>query len=146
MNIAELMKVEPSLRREEWICKALQWAIELEFSTIPTYLCGMWSIIDGNHPVSGYLQSIVLQEMAHMGLACNLLTTLGGTPNIKGKIPQSPGRLPGEVRPELEIWLAGFSRAMVRGVYMKIEFPEAGRMSFGAARAAAHIYPTIGDF
>jgi hypothetical protein len=93
MSIAELMKVEPSLRREEWLCKALQWAIELEFSTIPTYLCGMWSIIDGNHPVSGYLQSIVLQEMAHMGLACNSLTTLGGTPNISGRIPKYP---PGE--------------------------------------------------
>ncbi len=146
MSIPELMKVEPSLRGEQWLCTALQSAIELEFATIPTYLCGMWSIIDGNHPVTGYLQSIVLQEMAHMGLACNLLTTLGCTPNIKGRIPQYPGHLPGEVRPELEVWLAGFSRAMVRGVYMEIEFPEAGPIAFVAARAAAQTYPTIGDF
>jgi hypothetical protein len=145
MSIADLMAVQPTQRREKWLFKALQWAIELEFATIPTYLCGMWSIINGDQ-VRGYLQSIVLQEMAHMGLACNLLTTLGGTPDISGNVPQFPGPLPGGVRPELEVWLAGFSRAMVRAVYMEIEFPEAGPIADVAARAAAHTFPTIGDF
>ena len=93
-------------RRLDWLHEALQWAIELEFATVPTYLCGMWSIIDGNHPVRGYFQSIVLQEMAHMGLACNLMTTLGGTPNLAGRTPQFPGPLPGGVRPELVVEIA----------------------------------------
>jgi hypothetical protein len=145
MSIARLMAVEPNARKSAWLFEALQWAIELEFATIPVYLCGMWSILDTNHPVRGYLQSIVLQEMAHLGLACNILTTLGGTPNISGRTPQYPGPLPGGVRPEMVVWLAGFSRAMVRGVYMEIEFPEAGPIAHVAARIARHAYPTIGD-
>jgi hypothetical protein len=146
MSITELLAIAPESRKTDWLLKAIQSAIELEFATIPVYLAGMWSIINGDDPVRGYLQSIVLQEMAHMGLACNLLTTLGGTPNIAAKTPQYSGPLPGGVRPELVVWLAGFSRAMVRGVYMEIEFPEDGPIAQVAARAKLKTYPTIGDF
>src|SRR5205085_12465252 len=56
--------------------------------------------------------------------------------------PTEPGPLPGGVRPELRVWLAGFSRAMVRGVYMEIEYPEDGPIT----RKVAETYPTIGNF
>lgn len=142
MTILDLMNIAPDQREDWWLKEALQWAIELEFSTIPLYLCGTWSIIDENHPVRGYLADIVLQEMLHMGLACNMLATLGEVPNIRGRLPCYPGPLPGDVRPALRVWLAGFSRAMVRGVYMEVEYPEGGPITKFMDRS----YPTIGSF
>lgn len=144
MSILDLMSTSPDQRDDCWLKKALQWAIELEFSTIPLYLCGTWSIIQENPPVPvrGYLADIVLQEMLHMGLACNMLATLGEVPNILGRLPRYPGPLPGGVRPSLRVWLAGLSRAMVRGVYMEVELPESGPITKFLDRS----YPTIGSF
>jgi hypothetical protein len=143
MSIIDLLATTREDDRDiEWLKRALQWAVELEFATIPAYLCGAWSVIDSSDPVRGQLTDIVLQEMLHMGLACNMLTTLGGVPNIRGRIPSYPSALPGGVRPELRVWLAGLSRAMVRGVYMEIEYPEGGPI----AKFLDQTYPTIGGF
>jgi hypothetical protein len=142
MSILDLMRTAPDDRDVEWLKRALQWAVDLEFSTVPPYLCGLWSIIDSIHSVRGYLSDIVLQEMLHMGLACNMLATLGYVPDIRGRLPTYPGPLPGGVRPGLRVWLAGFSRAMVRGVYMEIEYPEEGPIT----RFLDEAYPTIGSF
>ena len=40
-----------------------------------------------------------------MGLACNMLTTIGGTPQINtpAAVPKYPGHLPGGVRPHLTV-------------------------------------------
>jgi Mn-containing catalase len=65
----------------------LQNAVELEFATVPPYLAAMWSIRDGDEPVTGLLQQIVHQEMLHMGLVANVLNAIGGTVNISGRIP-----------------------------------------------------------
>jgi len=138
------MDVPTKDRGPGWLADALQHAIELEMATIPPYLCGMWSIIDEFGPVGDQLRSIVLQEMLHMGLACNMLSTLGGVPRIAAAAPTYPGPLPGGVRPELRVWLAGFSRAMVRGVYMEIEYPEAGPIA--RMRMLDETFPTIGNF
>lgn len=143
MSIIDLLvQVESRDRGVEWLKQALQWAVKLEFATIPPYLCGAWSIIDPSHPVRGHLTDIVLQEMLHMGLACNMLTTLGGHPDIYGSVPKYPSPLPGGIRPGLRVWLAGFSRAMVRGVYMEVEYPEGGPINKFLGRT----YPTIGAF
>jgi Ferritin-like len=142
MSIAALMDVPADDRKVDWLLKALQWAVQLEFATIPPYLCGLWSIIDPSHPVRGHLGEIVQQEMLHMALASNMLATLDGVPSIKGKAPTYPNPLPGGVRRQLVVWLAGFSRAMVRGVYMEIEYPEHGPI----ARYLDQSYPTIGSF
>jgi rubrerythrin len=66
----------------EWLRESLQAAIELEFATVPVYLCGMWSIKDQGNPVRGTIRSVVIDEMFHMGLACNMLTTIRGTPEV----------------------------------------------------------------
>jgi hypothetical protein len=135
----------PADRRDvDWLNATLPLSIQLELATIPVYLCGMWSIMDRTHEVRRHLKSIVLEEMLHMGWMCNLLTTLGGTPtfNSAGEAPQYPGPLPGGVRPELRVWLAGFSRAMVRSTYMEIETPEHGPITLFLAKQ----YPTIGAF
>src|SRR5215470_7448984 len=61
---------------------SLLTAIQLEFSTIPPYLCAQWSINNDPDNVEGTIENIVLQEMLHFGLACNMLTAIGGTPEI----------------------------------------------------------------
>jgi hypothetical protein len=72
-----------------WLRKALQAAVELELSTIPPYLFAMWSIDATVSPVTDLILNIVLEEMGHMGLACNMLTAGGG-----GARHQHPDRGP----------------------------------------------------
>src|SRR3954462_1059114 len=111
MSIRRLMDVPKTRRDVEWLKRSLQSAIELELATIPPYLCAMWSIVDPGDEVRNDIRMIVLDEMLHTGLACNMLTTLGGTPaiNVPSAVPKYPGPLPGDVRPQLVVWLAGFS-------------------------------------
>ena len=80
MTIQQLMSVPKAGRRRNWLKGALQHAIQLEFSTIPPYLCAMWSIQSEGDAVSGIIESVVMQEMLHMGLACNMLVGIGGQP------------------------------------------------------------------
>ena len=48
----------------------LQWAIELEHSTIPPYLCALYSIAPGrNSEATELVSSVLLEEMLHMTLA-----------------------------------------------------------------------------
>jgi hypothetical protein len=137
LRIVELMGVARSERDADWLRQALQSAAELEFATIPVYLSGMWSIEDQSGEVYDLVNSVVLEEMLHMGLACNMLRGIGGTPQITP--PVYPGPLPGGVRPELEVYLAGLSPATVE-MYMQIEQPEQ------PLAAEADGYPTIGAF
>jgi hypothetical protein len=103
----------------------LQTAIGVEFGTLPPYLYSLYSIRPGtNAEAARRIRSIVLQEMIHLCLGCNILNALGGTPALN---PQSyPGPLPGDIGPDgkpLTIHLLPFSReAMQQG--MKIEEPE----------------------
>lgn len=111
---------------------ALQTAIELEHSTIPPYLYAFISL-DPNAPDTGpqadlcnTLFGIVYEEMLHMGLACNLLNAIGGSPQImtEGFIPKYPTQLPGGVDSGLEVPLAPLSLPLVANVFMEIEEPE----------------------
>ena len=107
-----------------WLRKAVQTAIELELSTIPPYLCALWSIADEGSAAETLINGIVFDEMGHMGLMCNLLRGLGGVPQIKSAAPRFPGPLPGGVRPELTVYLSGLNRDMLHDVLMGIERPE----------------------
>jgi hypothetical protein len=84
MNIQQLMNVPKEARGTWWLRTSLQRAIELEFSTIPPYLCAMWSIRTGRtDPVYQIIETVVKQEMLHMGLACNMLVAIDGRPRIE---------------------------------------------------------------
>ena len=105
---------------------AVQTAIELEHSTIPPYLTALYSIKSGsNLEVAGLIRSIVLEEMLHMSLMCNLLVSLGGTPQIgRAKfVPNYPGSLPGGLRADLTVRLRRCSIDQIRDVFMGIEQP-----------------------
>jgi ferritin-like protein len=106
--------------------QVLQLAIELEHATIPPYLCALFSIVPGtNQEVAELIRSVVMQEMLHMALVCNLLNAVGGHPNIASPafVPKFPGHLPGGVRPDLTVALRKCSIAQVRDVFMAIEAP-----------------------
>jgi hypothetical protein len=144
MNIRELMNVPRESHDIVWLKRSLQAAIELEFATIPPYLCALWSIKDPSGEVYDRILRIVLQEMLHMGLACNMLTTIGETPSIKSPstVPTYPGPLPGGVRPQLTIALQGLSKDVVHDVFMEIEYPEDGPIAF----TLGETFTSIGAF
>src|SRR6266446_2821376 len=103
----------------------LQTAIGVEFGTLPPYLYALFSIRAGTNAEAEHrIKSVVLQEMIHMCLACNMLNALGGDPALH---PQTyPGPLPGDIGPDgtpLTLHLYSFSaQAMVQA--MAIEQPE----------------------
>lgn len=144
MQIASLMHVPKTNRDVAWLKDSLQAAVELELSTVPVYLSGMWSIKTQAGEVYDHIKQVVFEEMLHLGLVCNLLTTIGGTPQIATTtaVPKFPGPLPGGVRPNLTVYLAGLTRQMVNEVFMEIEYPQSGPIAF----ALTTTYPTIGDF
>lgn len=80
---------------------ALQTAMQLEFSTVPPYLCAQWSIKSDPSGVADMIENIVVQEMYHFALAGNMLTAIGGVPRIAnaGFISRYPTNvLPGGFR------------------------------------------------
>jgi hypothetical protein len=157
-TIFDLMSVPEEQCDLEWLKKSLQAAIKLEFSTLPPYLCALWSIkdVDGNGKLAAEAirDQISLEEMLHMGLACNLLTAIGGTPalNTSGGVPIYPGSLPGNVNPKLEVSLRGLSKEALLD-FLKIEQPQfqpliPPEFTFGLTERQENVdsFPTIGDF
>ena len=127
----------------ECLKKSLRAAIKLEFATIPPYLTAMWSIKEPTDPVKITIFGIVLEEMGHMGLACNMLVALGESPALAtpGFVPTFPGPLPGDVHPGLTVGLRRLTPSQLK-TFMDIEYPEGGPITALAARA----FETIGAF
>lgn len=124
---------------------ALQQAVELEHSTIPPYLYALYSLDPAkNAAIAEIIQSVVMEEMLHMTLSCNVLNALGGTPVIDKPsfIPSYPGPLPGGVESELSVKLAPFSTDQLE-TFLVIEQPE-DPLVFKAAAATDVL--TIGEF
>jgi hypothetical protein len=147
-RIIELMQVPEAERDTAWLQQMLGQAVKLELSTLPPYLCAWWSIVDSttdpnkdplNDPATIIL-SIIFEEMYHMSLACNMLTAIGGTPEINTGFPTYPGPLPGGVLPDLTVYLSGLTKDLISDVFMQIEKPE----SFPTAADAT--YGSIGAF
>jgi hypothetical protein len=142
---ADLDGTLPGLKR------ALQNAIELEHSTIPPYLYALYSIKPGtNLEVMGLVKSVVVQEMLHMALDCNILNAIDGHPKIDDPrfVPKYPGPLPGGVESNLIVPLAPLSKQLIGDVFMVIEEPE-DPLHYPVTRtfaAAATQQETIGQF
>jgi hypothetical protein len=125
----------------------LQKAIELEHSTIPPYLTAMFSLKPGsNQSIAQLIRSIVMQEMQHMTIACNILIAIGGQPkiNAKGFVPEYPGPLPMNIG-DLRVGIEAFSIPLVENVFQVIEEPE-HPIRVTAARASGEKFATIGEF
>ena len=128
---------------------AVQHAIEIELSTLPPYLYALYSIEEGtNAPARERIRSIVLAEMVHVALACNVLNAIGGSPKLADAaiVPRYPGPLPYSIGsdggPPFSVSLLPFSPAAVQQA-MHIEEPE-DPIVFAEAFAAT--FDTIGSF
>jgi hypothetical protein len=143
--LRELLRVPVALRLIPWLRRALQAAIELELATLPPYLTAYWSLKQtaATNQARRRLLAIAIDEMGHMGLACNLLVAFGGTPRIADQsvVPVYPGELPFRIKPGLVIPLQRFSRDSLE-VFMRIEEPYSGDVCWHCGES----YPTIGKF
>jgi hypothetical protein len=104
---------------------ALQTAMQLDFSTIPPYLCALWSIDTDPSGVAGMIQSVIIEEMMHFALAGNMLSAIGGTPNIANAafVPHYPTHdLPGGIHLKDAVDLKPLSQHQLT-VFMEIEKP-----------------------
>ena len=111
----------------EHLREDLQIALQLEHSTIPTYLTALASIKSSyNLEIQTVMKTIIIQEMMHMALVANILNAVGGKPSLYSKdfIPRYPSRLPGGVQPDLVVPIEKMSLGLIRNIFMKIEQPE----------------------
>jgi len=135
---------------------ALQKAIELEHATIPPYLTAYYTLrgtSPGGVAARQILHSIVIEEMLHMHLACNILNAIGGAPaiNTPNFIPAYPGPLPMGIggADGLVVGIKRDSKATVQNTFMEIEEPENPihiPVKTAALEAVGPSYETIGQF
>lgn len=132
--------------------QALQKAIVLELSTLPPYLYAAFTIRNGTNEAARLrIDSIIREEMVHMGLACNVLNAIGGAPVLADVfvVPTYPGPLPYSIGttagdPFLVSLLPFSPGAMDQA--MKIEEPEDPLHFPEAAELSEPTYQTIGQF
>lgn len=142
--------VEAGINTLAELQEALLTAIQLEFSTIPPYLSAQWSINNDPSDVNEMIQDVVVQEMLHFGLACNMYTATGGS--LQGEIANPsfvPGYptdgLPGGVHPGLVVSLSPLSSQSLQ-TFMSIEYPDVTPVVQPASPPAPPTPPTIGQF
>ena len=115
-----------SIRTIDSLRKHLQWAIQIEHTTFPPYLCALYSIKEGhNQEAAEILCSIFMEEMLHMTLAANILNAIGGSPQIDKPdfIATYPAYLPHSDR-SFQVSLGKFSKPIINTM-IKFEKPEA---------------------
>ena len=108
---------------------ALQNAIMLEHATIPPYLTALATLRGTSASVRfarAEIRDVVLEEMLHMTLACNILNAIGGRPILADRsvVPTYPSELPMGVAGGLVVHLRRYSKQLVENTFMKIEEPE----------------------
>lgn len=146
----QLIAQVKSAQKPEDLHDVVQKAIQLEHATIPAYLAAYFTLKQGsNQPVAAILRSIVVEEMLHMAIACNLLIALGGRPVIDepGFIPTYPGPLPMGIDDDLIVPIEKCSLELVGNIFMRIEKPEHPiDIKAMLALPAAQQFSTIGQF
>ncbi|MEV5910919.1 ferritin-like protein [Streptomyces chartreusis] len=145
-RIVELLDEPAQGRGADWLKESLQQAVMLELATLPPYLCGLWSIEDPaqHEDVFSAIRRVVFDEMSHLGLAGNLLTTIGGVPRLADAsvVPAYPGPLPGGIRPELTVFLSGLSKESL-DLYARIEEPDSPLAGAGAHTSIGSFYTAV---
>jgi hypothetical protein len=86
------------MNNDEWkiehLRQHLQYAIQLEYWTIPFYMAAMYSVKDRAHTAYRLVESVVHQEMLHLQLACNVANAFGTTIDLENCfiVPRYEGR------------------------------------------------------
>jgi hypothetical protein len=126
----------------ELLRRHFQTAVELEHSTLPPYLCALYSMDEQrNRFAYAAVQGVAMEEMLHMVQAANILVAIGGTPalNTPHFIPEYPTYLPHSDKAFL-VPLQKFSPETLE-IFLKIEKPAAD-----CAPPEPNHYHTIGQF
>jgi hypothetical protein len=108
----------------------LQAAVLLELSTIPPYLCALYSLRpESNGTARLIIRSVVVEEMLHMILAANVLNAIGGEPRVTGRdhVPRYPHELPDGV----VLDLLPFSPEAIEA-FLKVENPQSSHRTLAA--------------
>ncbi len=113
----------PALASLDDVRELLQFALEVERFTLPPYLTALYSIRDGtNLEAVSLLRSVVVEEMLHMALVCNLLNSIAGAPRVNApEALQYPATLPFSAD-KFVVNIGPFSRAAVE-TFCQIEQP-----------------------
>ena len=142
----KICRLKQKIENKHELWQYLRIAMEIELSTIPTYLSALYSIKPGtNQPAYNVIQSVVIEEMLHLTLAANVLNAVSG-PNPLGDgppmqlpavevnnpefVPTYPTELPDadidnpDGKPFL-VPLQRFSPAAI-DVFLRIELPDGG--------------------
>jgi hypothetical protein len=132
----------------------LQTALELELSTIPPYLIALLSIKrESNRVCANLIRSVMMEEMLHMLLVGNVMSSLGGKVRLSSEqIPRYPLRLAFQGKAfkfrEFDVDLRRFSPQAIQ-TFLKIEVPDSllsRRRALAAAPELDIPGMTIGDF
>lgn len=145
--LEKLRTLTQTIETKEDLWHYLNIAMEVELSTIPPYLCALYSIEPGSNQDSyNIIKSVVIEEMLHLTLAANVLNATGGSSKLNEPefIPSYPTQLPDsdikDGNGHFVVPLQPFSRAAIKA-FMKIEHP--GRPTDPPEAAGWH---TIGQF
>ncbi|MEV6209067.1 ferritin-like protein [Kitasatospora sp. NPDC051914] len=144
--IVELLGVLPADRDAEWLRNSLQQAIMVEVATIGPYASALWSIKEPNTAVAKDIREVIFDEMTHVGLVCNMLTSIGGTPILADPkvVPRYERALPGGVRPDLIVFLEGLTKDSVE-MFSEIERPEHPVAQMDSSATIGAFYTAIGE-
>src|SRR5947208_292073 len=102
----------------------LQWAIELEHATLPSYLCALLSIDEERNPEAvQVVVGVFVEEMLHLALAANVLNAVGGRPRLDPArlLPPYPRCLPHGDR-SLQLSLVPFGAEAIE-LFLRLERP-----------------------
>jgi CDGSH-type Zn-finger protein len=122
--------------------KHLQWALELEHSTIPPYLCALYSVKSSeNKEAIEVIHSIFIEEMLHMALVANIAIATGCSLSLDSPdfLPNYPCPLPHSDKSFL-VSIESFSKEAIQ-TFMKIERP-----ADATATAMEEGFSSIGQF
>lgn len=106
----------------------LQKAAELEMATIPPYFTALLSIHrNSNRAAAENIRSVMLEEMLHLALVSNVISSLGGKVKLTGDhVPRYPLKLnyegKGFADRHFDVHLAPFTAETVK-TFMAIEQP-----------------------
>jgi hypothetical protein len=120
----------------------LQWAIEVEHSTLPPYLTALYSLDPvRNADAAQLIGGVFVEEMIHLALAANLLNAVGGQPRLDAPhlLPPHPRTMPHADR-SIELALLPFGQEAL-GMFLRLEQP-----AHPGDPAEGDNYETIGQF
>ncbi|RPF30430.1 ferritin-like protein [Streptomyces sp. TLI_185] len=120
----------------------LQWAIELEHSTLPPYLTALYSLDpERNADAAELLGGVFVEEMIHLALAANLLNAVGGRPLLDAPhmLPPHPRTMP-HADPSIQLSLLPFGPQAL-DMFLRLEQP-----AHPGDPAEGDSYETIGQF